>query len=51
MINWILEVEDAEDVACTVDDMDGHGSFEIFGPERRGVKVVTSVSSGCGGPN
>ena len=22
MINWMLEVEDVEDVACTVDDME-----------------------------
>ncbi len=33
MINWILEVEDVEDVACTVDDMEARDSLAIFGSE------------------
>ena len=34
MINWTLEMEEVEDVACTVDDIiRGDGSFGIFGSE------------------
>ena len=33
MNNWILEVEDVEDVACTVDDMEARDSLAIFGSE------------------
>ncbi len=32
-INWLLEVEDVEDVACSVDDIEATDCFEIFGLE------------------
>ena len=35
MINWMLEMEDVEDVACPVDDMMGHGLFTISCSEGR----------------
>ena len=33
MINWMLEVEDVEDVACTVDDMEAKGLSGYFASE------------------
>ena len=38
MTNWMLFVEDVEDVACTVDDMDARG--------RSGSLVQTSEGTG-----
>ena len=33
MINWMLEVEDVEDIACTVDDIEAMDRLQSFGLE------------------
>ena len=35
MIDWTLEVNDVEDVACPADDMKGHGLMKMFRSEGR----------------
>jgi hypothetical protein len=48
VINWMLEVEDVEDVVCTVDDMkatDGRGRSEAGLDEDSAQMITISLST------
>ena len=48
MINWMLEVEDVEDVACAVDDMEATDRSLVFGGDemREGGTRVHGANDG-----